>query len=169
MIIKKYKLFLAIIITLGLFLFLNFGYFIVTNWRNFLPKKVAPLAPKPELKIYENQKIGFELKYPPEWVIVENENAVEINPPVEKNPYKNTYFTISSRKEFSSLNEVKEVLSNSVVFTPYESGEIKGFKYNDGGSHEVFWFKDKNTIYVIRKYSTSREADKIFESLKFYE
>jgi hypothetical protein len=128
-----------------------------------------PLVPKPADKVYENQKFGFELKYPPTWVLQEKENIIEINPPAEKNPYNSVYFTISAREEFSSLDEVKEVLSNSTTFIPLESPQIKGFKYNDGGYHEVVWFKNKEMVYVVRKFSTSGDADKIFESLKFKE
>lgn len=167
--IKKHKFLLTVGVTLVLFLILNFGYFIATNWRNFLPKKAIPLAPKPELKFYENQQFGFELKYPPDWSVQENENGVDINPPKDKNPYDNTYFTFSLRKDFASLDEVKERLAGSTPLIPLESEQMEGFKYNDGGSHEVIWFKNKDSIYVVRKYATSGEADKIFESLKFKE
>lgn len=127
------------------------------------------MAPKPELKIYENPKFGYELKYPPEWSVKENETGIEINPPAEENKYNRVYFTLSPREEFSSLDEVKEKLSPSVPLTPIELEQMKGFKYSDGGTHEVIWFKSAGTIYVVRKYTTSGEADKIFDSLKFKE
>lgn len=165
--IKKHKFLLAVVATLLLFLLLNFGYFVATNWRNFLPKKVIPLAPKPELKVYDNQKLGFELKYPPDWSLTENETGVEINPPAKENPYNRVYFTFYSRSEFSSLDEVKEKLANSIPLTPVELKESVGFKYMDGGTHEVIWFKNANSIYVVRKFATSNEADKIFESINF--
>ncbi len=169
MIIKKYKLLLAIVVTIVLFLFLNFGYFVATNWRNFLPKKAATLSPKPELKLYENQEYKFELKYPPTWVLEEKENIIEINPPAGKRQYNNTYFTLTPRKEFTSLDEVKRQLSPTLPFTPLELGQIEGFKYVDGGSYEVIWFKNKDTIYISRNYIPSADAEKIFESLKFKE
>lgn len=169
MIIKKHKFLFSVVATVFLFLVLNLGYFIATNWRNFLPKKAIPIAPKAEQKVYENQKLGLELKYPPEWIVKENEDSIEINPPTEENQYNRIYFSLTPRREYASLDEVKEKFAGSIDIKPYEFGQIKGFEYLDGGYFDAVWFMHKDTIYVARKYATSTEARKILESISFKE
>ncbi|MEK7106227.1 MAG: hypothetical protein AAB895_02620, partial [Patescibacteria group bacterium] len=71
------------------------------------------------------------------------------------------------RKEFTSLDDIKNKLSSSVELSPVEIGNASGFKYRDTDAHDSIWLLHSGKIYIVRVYYPSQDASQILTTLKF--
>ena len=108
--------------------------------------------------------MGFEVKYPILWIVQDNGNTVEINPPPVG---ANTYFSAGLRNDFMSLEDIKKTLATNLPITPIQIDNASGFEYTDSDYHESIWLLHSNKIYIIRTYPMSEDANQILSTFKF--
>ncbi|MFA5791579.1 MAG: hypothetical protein WC884_00910 [Candidatus Paceibacterota bacterium] len=162
---KNKKFYLEILIVFLVFLFSNFLYFLWVNSGALFKNKNSSSSEIIVWKKYNNIKIGFELEYPPLWLVNDStEDIVKINPP-EKEAYN--YFSVGIRDDFKSLDEIKRTLSPSLPITPIEIDGASGFKYSDTSSHDMIWLSHSDKIYLIMVYFANDKANQVLFTFKF--
>ena len=117
-------------------------------------------------KTYNNDKYGYEVKYPAEWKVKEYAEGVEIGP--DPDVYRNVSFSVGldTRAMDTILSQAK---ASNTGFTNTMINGQDAVRHDEGWTGVVDYFVAYNgkTLHLTTKNNFGNTADQILSTFKF--